>query len=92
MAQNQFGQFSSMNSIQHNFLRDYTPTEQTMAHTMQASESEDTMTPFPKQTPPGMAYVPFQQWEEPYDIDTAFPIGTIYPALDFPFRGGGSYA
>lgn len=30
-----------------------------------------------------MAYVPYQQWEEPYDADTAFPIGTMFPALDY---------
>ena len=59
---------------------------------MTERESFQPTTPFPDQTPPGMAYVPYQQWEEPYDADTAFPIGTMFPALDYPYRGGGSFA
>lgn len=85
MAQNQFGQMHPANDMQYNYLRDYdtAPDVETL---------HESLPQFPEQTPPGMAYVPFQQWEEPYDIDTAFLIGTIFPALDFPFREGGSYA
>lgn len=63
------------------------PAMPTMAQMHEVQES-DAVTPFPEMTPPGMAYVPLQQWEEPYDPDTAFPIGTIFPALNFPYRGG----
>ena len=47
----------------------------------------DTMTPFPKYTPIGMAYVPFQMWETPYDDAVGFVRGTIFPSLDKPFIG-----
>lgn len=46
--------------------------------------------PFPPQTPLGMAYVPFQQWGSVYEINDAFPKGTLFPELDFPFMRGGS--
>ena len=42
---------------------------------------------FPQNTPIGMAYVPFQEWEEPYDENTALMKGTIFPSLDKPFLG-----
>ncbi len=42
---------------------------------------------FPEDTPIGMAYVPFQYWEKPYDDATALARGTIYPSLDKPFIG-----
>ena len=34
-----------------------------------------------------MSYVPIQQWEAPYDENTALCRGTIFPALDKPFLG-----
>ena len=34
-----------------------------------------------------MSYVPIQQWETPYDENTALCRGTIFPALDKPFLG-----
>lgn len=43
---------------------------------------------FPAKTPIGMAYVPFQQWEDVYEIDEAFPNGTLFPELNFPFMRG----
>lgn len=43
--------------------------------------------PFPAQTPPAMAYVPFQQWEEPYAPNKALAAGTMFPSLDLPFTG-----
>lgn len=42
---------------------------------------------FPKDTPIGMAYVPFQKWENPYDDNIALSRGTIFPSLDKPFIG-----
>jgi hypothetical protein len=42
---------------------------------------------FPKDTPLAMAYVPFQSWEEPYDLQTSLSRGTIFPSLDKPFIG-----
>lgn len=35
----------------------------------------------------GMAYVPWQEWQTPYDAEEAFPIGTIFPDLNLPFLG-----
>ena len=82
------------NGMQHNLLRDYTAAAPTFMQRMQTESAEmsvtaDEMAPFPSETPPGMAYVPFQQWEEPYDLETAFPTGTLFSVLDKPFRGGG---
>ena len=34
------------------------------------------------------AYVPYQQWETPYDADVALTRGTIFPSLDMPYEGG----
>ncbi len=44
---------------------------------------------FPAQTPIGMCYVPFQQWETPYDENVALERGTMFPSLDLPFLGKG---
>lgn len=41
----------------------------------------------PKYMPIGMAYVPFQEWEKPYDDNIALSRGTIFPSLDKPFLG-----
>ena len=38
--------------------------------------------------PIAMAYVPWQDWEELYEIEKAFECGTIFPCLDKPFVGG----
>ena len=37
----------------------------------------------------GICYVPMQKWEQVYDEDTAFSAGTLFPALNLPFLGGG---
>lgn len=42
---------------------------------------------FPKNTPPAMAYVPYQQWETPYDAEVGLSRGTVFPSLDKPFIG-----
>lgn len=44
-------------------------------------------TAFPEKTPIGMAYVPYQMWEKPYDDAVALARGTIFPSLDKPFIG-----
>jgi len=36
-----------------------------------------------------ICYVPVQEWEQVYDEDTAFSTGTLFPALNKPFFGGG---
>ena len=99
--QNQLERIQQMAGMQRNFLRDFVPADapesrmterRQICEVMTERESFQPTTPFPDQTPPGMAYVPYQQWEEPYDADTAFPIGTMFPALDYPYRGGGSFA
>lgn len=43
---------------------------------------------FPQNAPLAMAYVPFQEWSDVYSDDEAFPIGTLFPDLDFPFMRG----
>lgn len=45
------------------------------------------MTPFPEETPPGMAYVPYQMWGDAYDAEYAISKGTLFPVLDKPFIG-----
>lgn len=52
-----------------------------------ARNCEMPSTAFPSETPIGMAYVPYQMWEEPYDMETAHSRGTIFPSLDKPFIG-----
>lgn len=47
--------------------------------------SKENKTPFPDETPIGMTYVPFQQWEAVYPENTAFERGTIFPSLYLPF-------
>lgn len=42
---------------------------------------------FPAETPYAMAYVPFQQWEQPYDAEAGLDRGTVFPSLDKPFIG-----
>ena len=44
---------------------------------------------FPAVTPPGMAYVPFQQWGKVYDAETGLCRGTMFPVLDLPFQRDG---
>ncbi len=42
-------------------------------------------TPFPADTPVGMAYVPFQLWGDVYEAEEGIARGTMFPALDKPF-------
>lgn len=37
--------------------------------------------------PIGMAYVPWQQWNEVFDAETALCRGTLFPELELPFTG-----
>jgi hypothetical protein len=37
-----------------------------------------------------MAYVPDQMWETPYEVTEGIHRGTLFPALDKPFLGGGN--
>ena len=36
-----------------------------------------------------MAYVPWQTWQNIYDVDRGFACGTIFQELDLPFMGKG---
>lgn len=47
-----------------------------------------TVSPLPHDTAVAMAYVPFQQWCEPYGMEKALIRGTLFPVLDKPFMGG----
>ncbi|MCI8418380.1 MAG: spore coat associated protein CotJA [Lachnospiraceae bacterium] len=42
---------------------------------------------FSEKFPLAMAYVPWQQWMQTYDLDRALAAGTIFPELDKPFMG-----
>ena len=42
----------------------------------------------PDTFPVGMAYVPWQVWQDLYDPEDAFPIGTIFRELDYPWEVG----
>ena len=37
--------------------------------------------------PIAMAYVPWQQWQQPYELEKGFSIGTIFPDLNLPWVG-----
>lgn len=37
--------------------------------------------------PLGMAYVPWQIWDDVYDLNKGLHAGTIFPCLDKPFIG-----
>jgi len=37
--------------------------------------------------PVGMCYVPWQQWNQIYDLEKGFHCGTIFPELNKPFLG-----
>ena len=37
--------------------------------------------------PVAMAYVPWQEWEDVYELCEGFEIGTICPSLNKPFVG-----
>ncbi|MDO4439899.1 MAG: spore coat associated protein CotJA [Eubacteriales bacterium] len=38
-----------------------------------------------------MAYVPWQKWEDTYDVHQGLECGTIFPALNKPFYGKGGW-
>ncbi len=40
--------------------------------------------------PIAMAYVPWQMWDQVYDMEKGFSVGTIFPDLNLPFLGGAS--
>lgn len=54
------------------------------------SDNTGRMSRFPQNTPLAMAYVPYQEWGEVYDEDSAFSRGTLFPELDLPFEAGGA--
>lgn len=35
----------------------------------------------------GMAYVPWQKWQQTYELAKGFNAGTIFPDLNYPFEG-----
>ena len=37
--------------------------------------------------PIAMLYVPWQKWNQTYELDRGLKTGTIFPDLDRPFRG-----
>ena len=57
--------------------------------TPQPPEQTGMRTPLPEETPIGMAYVPYQQWDTTFSAEEGFPKGTIFPQLYKPFCSGG---
>lgn len=53
------------------------------------TESYKPTSPLPKNPVPAMAYIPFQQFSQPYSSQEGFKKGTIFPCLDKPFLGEG---
>ena len=47
----------------------------------------NTNTDYINSMPIGMAYVPWQHWNEIYDIEKGFHNGTIFPELNKPYMG-----
>ena len=46
------------------------------------------LSPLPKDPVPGMAYVPYQQWDaQLHEIDPALVAGSLFPVLVNPFTG-----
>lgn len=41
-----------------------------------------------EQSPVGMGYVPWQQWQQTYPLDKGLQRGTIFPDLDLAFYMG----
>ncbi len=41
--------------------------------------------------PVAMCYVPWQSFDQVYDLDKGFMCGTIFPELNKPFMGKGGY-
>lgn len=52
-----------------------------------SNSTADDMTTFPAQVSVGMAYVPYQVWQNVYDPQVAIERGTIFEDLDKPFIG-----
>lgn len=46
------------------------------------------ITPLPENPVPAMAYVPFQNNNKLYSADHGLVTGTMFPALDKPFKCG----
>lgn len=44
-------------------------------------------TALPENPVPAMAYIPFQQWDDTYEVSTGYNAGTIFPVLNKPFYG-----
>lgn len=68
---------------------DYTYFDMIRSRKMPGSSGE-TIGRFPADTPVGMAYVPYQIWEDPYETDTALEAGTLFSSLDYPLEDGGA--
>ncbi len=68
-----------MDEITQVFIRTSEPSD---AKVCPATEGR-----LPAEMPVGMAYVPVQFWEKPYDCATAHARGTLFPSLDKPFIG-----
>ena len=49
----------------------------------------NTQSLFPANISLAMSYVPYQAWQNVYDVDTAFSSGTLFADLDKPFMGYG---
>ena len=59
-----------------------------------ATQTEGPTCALPVEEPCGemtlaMAYIPVQQFDAVYEVDTAFMQGTLFPALDKPLMVGG---
>ena len=64
-----------------------TTTDELLLGKLFAEGDEGELSVMPAKLSLAMAYVPFQQWEKPYEPEVALKRGTIFPGLDKPFIG-----
>ena len=55
-----------------------------------AAPHQDGLSRLPDNPPIAMAYVPYQQINQFYELDKAMSAGTLFPELDLPFERGGA--
>ena len=70
-------------------LHAYEQLADSVDRSLQETQESAPKSVFPAVTPPGMAYVPYQQWGEVYEPENGLKRGTVFPGLDLPFQGGG---
>lgn len=77
----------STNNLNTN-MREYTTTTEQNCNCNHRNHIDTLPPQWIEQFPPGMAYVPTQQFKNLYEIETGLQRGTIFSQIDFPFEVG----